>query len=912
VIESLPSNDAGTQKRRSTRIVQAVPIIVTGVDALGQPFKERTTTVMVNCHGCKYQSKHYVPKNSTITLEIPRLESQLPSRTVTGRVVWVQRPRTVRELFQIGLEFEVAGNVWGIAFPPEDWFPYPGDEAAATPTPSEAAPTLEAVPPATQQEPAAPVPATPEAKAQPPAAAPAVTAPTATAPPAAPAAPETPSADSKIHVMPRAGQAQDTQLATAQDMAKMVADAKVTLDKTVRKDAQTAINEEMTLVRQQLDAQLHEAVERAIKISMERVSESAAKKVVQQAAERTTAIVEEARKANEAGVQQLDVKIRRAVQDAVSHAAEEAAQQAAQQTAAQNLKQTVEEAVERVISEREAASPSLQILSSPEAAQRHLDEWKKSLEETAHKVRNQTVEQVQAGATATSKQWNDEFEAALKGASQKLGEKLGEVSQGALAQAEQVIAARNTDLRASIADAVAGAEATVQSLGAGLEQERARTEQAKAQLQEAAKSALEQTRQHVDELLSSRSEEIGRKVEQVIGERAKGIEPLIEQSAQKTIERVSDEVDQKLAPKLDAAQKAASDLAQAREQAAQIQNTLREQTEHASAQAAQIETTIRQQVEQVSERAIQESLDRLRQETAKYPAEFDQSCRAALSKVEEELEQKSTETQHATYEALLKASDWYQKKAQTTMQSTMEKTVEQSTSTLRNRAAEISSLVASELDHYGRTYVEHSQAQIEEAAKEVMDRERGKLGEAADVAGASFSDRVQQVTADSLRRFEDASRQALEKARSDMEYNREGSLEAFQKSLDDKMLRSVEQAQTYLQSQLVPLIEELEKNRQVQQQAWMEQLKKSTDESIEQYKTRLENASNSWLLASATTLGQHSQAVLDTLAKSAEKRIRETCAEVLAGMGDTIKQRLAGISGQFDTDKDDEASRRKK
>ena len=43
----------------------------------------------------------------------------------------------------------------------------------------------------------------------------------------------------------------------------------------------------MTIVRQQLDVQLHEAVERAIKVSMERVSESAVKKVVQQAAERT-------------------------------------------------------------------------------------------------------------------------------------------------------------------------------------------------------------------------------------------------------------------------------------------------------------------------------------------------------------------------------------------------------------------------------------------------------------------------------------------------------------------------------------------------------------------------------------------------------------------------------------------------
>src|SRR6202046_1879447 len=130
VTEPLTSAEPDGQKRRSTRIVQAVPITVTGVDALGQPFKERTTTVMVNCHGCKYQSKHYVPKNSMVTLEVPRPEAG-QKRTTQGRVVWVQRPRTVRELFQIGLEFEVPGNVWGIAFPPNDWTPVPGETSAS-------------------------------------------------------------------------------------------------------------------------------------------------------------------------------------------------------------------------------------------------------------------------------------------------------------------------------------------------------------------------------------------------------------------------------------------------------------------------------------------------------------------------------------------------------------------------------------------------------------------------------------------------------------------------------------------------------------------------------------------------------------------------------------------------------------
>jgi PilZ domain len=125
--QSLAPIDSGTDKQRSTRVVQAMPIKVTGVDALREPFTEQTSTVMVSCHGCKYQSKYYVPKGSIVTVEIPRLARASSPRTVTARVIWVQRPRNASEVLHIGLEFEVPGNAWDIPIPPEDWFPLPGE-----------------------------------------------------------------------------------------------------------------------------------------------------------------------------------------------------------------------------------------------------------------------------------------------------------------------------------------------------------------------------------------------------------------------------------------------------------------------------------------------------------------------------------------------------------------------------------------------------------------------------------------------------------------------------------------------------------------------------------------------------------------------------------------------------------------
>ncbi len=126
-VTTSPTNDSGAEKRRSARLLHSVPIVVTGVDALGQPFKESTSTVMVSCTGCKYKSTHYVPKTSALTVEINKSASSRTRRILKARVVWVQRPSNYRDQFHIAVEFDVPGNVWGIKSPPENWFPHPED-----------------------------------------------------------------------------------------------------------------------------------------------------------------------------------------------------------------------------------------------------------------------------------------------------------------------------------------------------------------------------------------------------------------------------------------------------------------------------------------------------------------------------------------------------------------------------------------------------------------------------------------------------------------------------------------------------------------------------------------------------------------------------------------------------------------
>src|SRR6266849_6348052 len=135
--------------RRSTRIVRAVPMRVTGVDLLGQPFWERTATLDVNSYGCRYPSRQKVKTNSWLTLELADRGANRLLHSVQARVVWVGPPNARQEYFHIGVELEVSGNVWGIALPPGDWSP------SRKPGPVQI-PTSVAGPPTTAQAPLTP------------------------------------------------------------------------------------------------------------------------------------------------------------------------------------------------------------------------------------------------------------------------------------------------------------------------------------------------------------------------------------------------------------------------------------------------------------------------------------------------------------------------------------------------------------------------------------------------------------------------------------------------------------------------------------------------------------------------------------------------------------------------------------
>ena len=118
-VPAVGSTQSNTERRRSARVSESFPLVIRGSDLLGQPFEERTSTLNFNLHGCRYSSKHHLPKNTWLTIESPKKSAR---HNVRARVAWIQRPHSVREFFQIAVELESPENIWGLDSPPADWF----------------------------------------------------------------------------------------------------------------------------------------------------------------------------------------------------------------------------------------------------------------------------------------------------------------------------------------------------------------------------------------------------------------------------------------------------------------------------------------------------------------------------------------------------------------------------------------------------------------------------------------------------------------------------------------------------------------------------------------------------------------------------------------------------------------------
>ena len=898
--ETSPYSESDPQKRRSTRIIQAVPLTVTGVDALGRPFQERTSSLIINCHGCRYQSKHYVLKNMWVTFEIPHNQAGRDPRTVRARVTWIQRPRTVRELFQIGVELEVAGNVWGIAFPPGDWFPFP-DEASnqEIPTSGETPESESAAPAWKSEEPA------PSQAAE--------------------------SEEDNLRVLPLPIGA-DPSVQISRQISRLVAEAKQQVQTTVRESTTRAVAAETRPLLAALQTQMKDAADKSVSAAVADHIERIQRETLQRMESDRDASLATMR---EEWAHELERRIAEARQQIDKQLAEVEGARGA------SFERQVESQLRVAIEKLQSLSGNLgantaEVRSaieqlrrnSAEAAEQEMRRWHDLMELRSSEVRTRldhmelaagrVGEQIdkelaksqsgwkallEADLAAATVRWNEKVDSSIEEAVRRVTDRSVRSGEESSRQLQQQLQHRISVIGQAFSQVTAEAENNLGTLRESMNHEAAKATSTISQLHQSfekieagrsefasvVEAASDELKRRSQSIIEAQSHEMNRRSESSVAAMVQRLQPTLESAGQQTIERLANEMEQQLSPQIARAAEILSKLAANQDQAEKSLG------EH------------QQKLWQASERGVLDSVARGKELLAQVEKEFTESARNNSTKWLADLETKATETTHTTFESLFKSADWYERKVQTQMQSTLEKGVEQAATGLREKAGELSGLFASELEHYTRSYVEHAHGQLEENAREVAEKASQQIAQASETAAANFSERASQQVREKFEilntqtsaAFDQNAQRAeahIVQVRSKLESDARALASEFHlalsKQTQDSLTQGKQELSTHIDVGKESLRSEaLSLNRQMQTS-----MQSQGAHALDEYKQRLETASNTWLLTTVSKLNQQSEGLIDQLADSTEKRLRSICGTIFAEMGETLRQRLAGFS----------------
>jgi hypothetical protein len=492
---------------------------------------------------------------------------------------------------------------------------------------------------------------------------------------------------------------------------------------------------------------------------------------------------------------------------------------------------------------------------------------------------------LEAAARQASERIKQENDASLRGLEEQLQHRIRALG-GVFSQATSEVDTKIANLRNTI-NAEAG---RVQAVASQIHDSAANLDAQQKEFSALLESGSAELASRSQALFEEQANEMHRREEAAVAGMAARLQPVLEAAGQSTIERLARDLEQRFAPQVARATELLSRMAL-------------DQSRAEKSLANHVD-----QLWQASERSVQETVTRAKSALAGVDKEFAESARATGAKWLGELEAKATETTHSTFESLFKSAEWYEKKVQTQMQAALEKGLEQAGTSLREKAGEMSGLFASELDHYSRSYVDHARSQMEDLTREAGERASHQMTQAADNAAADFTQHSEQLAREQYESLTTKANMAFDQnagriesyaaqVRAKLESDARSLAGEFQRVLVQQTRNGLGQAKQELAAQL----EQGKESLRTQGEALERHLEASSQslqmKAMDEYKQRLENASNTWLLTTVTKLNQQSQGLIDQLTASLEIKLRTTCNTVFAELGETLRQRLAALSG---------------
>jgi len=800
----MDSNHPSTQRRRSERISESIPVIVRGIDLLGQPFEERTSTLALNLHGCRYSSKHHLPRNTWITLQIPRGGE---TRNVRARVAWIQRPHSVREFFQIAVELESPANVWGVESTPDSW-----QNAATLPGQENPWATKEPIMsdmtnPASDFESAAPT----------------------YAPEPAP--------------VPEPGN-------------PLLHDWKAEIEREANRAAESAAT------------QAGDRIRRAIE-ELEVFSAGLSAKQDEFLGALRTEFEGSLAQAREL-LHELDGK-------AASLRAESEA--AAESTSRMAQARLQIEAAEAVLASKPVSESSQQETPAGDAAAAN---WRERLE---------------SEMAAAQAQWNELLQFSLDESVERLARQLAGRSEEVLRSTEQGISARLAELSDPMAQLTNEARQTISGLRSALEEEIAqaraslseiehstsRLKEYSGRLEAASHDTVNELHRRLENILEAQTDEMRQRVEALANQAQERLGPQLDALSRQLAERTIADVQSKIAPHVD-----------------RVPELLRE----LSARELQADASLRlyrERLRQVTDNNQREASAQLATTLADLRNDFESARTEALTKWTEELDAGGVRASHAAAESIGRSSEWFQQEARARMQVLVEQTLATAASTFDEKTAEAARQFATRLDEQSSGRIAEISQQLDGVTNEITGRARGEIAAAAEAAAASFGQVLRGISDQEAAQFTSNSRAILAERQQEFEHFTAGAMQnleagasacvdRFHGQMAAQVETSVGEGRNALAAEFASMVEGFRADREAYKSEWAAGLDQLSAEAVAKHQERLQATSDSWVVSSVRRLNEHGQSAVESLIRSADKSLRDSCSKVFEDLAEMLRR----------------------
>ncbi len=820
-----------------------MPLIIRGIDLLGQPFEERTSTLALNLNGCRYSSKHHLPKNTWVTLELPQGDQR---RNLRARVAWIQRPHSVREFFQIAVELENPANVWGVEDPPADWnvvetANLPAEELAAELNARIAAePGTSAISEATETfgERATADMTNPLFES-------------ASAPPFSPA--------SSIEQGPEAAVE-----------SPLLREWNAEIERQASRAAETAA------------ARAGEQIRRSVE-EFERAHDSARGSFSSEVTAKQEEFLNALKSQFESGLQQA----RELVQDLDRRAeALRAESEAALESTSRMAQARLQlDAVEASRAQQQSAEASKEAVAFTEAA---ASEWRRRLE---------------SEMALAQAQWNELLQSSLDGGIERLVEQLSGRSLDILRGAEERMSERFAELRQPLGQMYTEAREALSSVKSALEHEvgRARSslseiehaasrmKEYSAQLEAASHDTLNELHRRLENILEAQTDEMNRRAEIAAAGVPERLAPSLNALASQFVERTLAEVESKLAPRME-----------------RVPELLRELSNR-SIEAEDGLRLHRERLRQVSENSQREVGAQISATLANLHHDFEGARKEALAKWSEELDASGVRASHAAAESIGKSSEWFQQEARARLQVLVEQALVTAGSGFEEKTSEAGLKFTARLEEQSNGRLAQIHQQLDGVAGEITARTRTQLDQAAEAAAASFGQVLRGISVEETGQFESHSRSAVEDRKQELQSFSEQLLrkldgsavaltERFRTQLDSQLEASVAAGRGALAAEFASALDGYRAERDAHDKVWAEKLDRVSAEAAEKYQDRMEAACDSWMVSSVRRLNEHGQNVIESLMRSADQSLRDSCSKVFEGLSELMRDRATNAA----------------